>query len=239
MGEAPFGSRISSRPLCSRVAASTLRRQGPGRLQWAHCTGLQVCSTCRQSPRQPGRIVLLLLALLGMHRHTRPAACSIRPLLTVQRLAHCCRRAALQRHALPASCNEVAATSGRRGALLPTGLPEMSAVAEAAHEAATRQLERFRAEMAAESARMKAALEKQVYARQWTMTCVILKCCQIQFCSPVWLELLLASSSAPLHCHSSQGRVSSELQARLGHAAWTDAHDLLLCTLRRCSLPCG
>ena len=48
--------------------------------------------------------------------------------------------------------------------MLPTGLPEMGAAAEASHQAATRQLERFRAEMAAESARMKAALEKQVCA---------------------------------------------------------------------------
>ena len=61
MGEVPFGSRISSRHLCSRVGASTLRRWGLGRLQWALCMGLQVCFTCRQSPRQPGRIMSLLL----------------------------------------------------------------------------------------------------------------------------------------------------------------------------------
>ena len=57
MGELRCGSRTSSRRLCSRVGASTLGGQGLGRLQWAHCTGLQVCSICRQSPGQPGRII--------------------------------------------------------------------------------------------------------------------------------------------------------------------------------------
>ena len=50
----------------------------------------------------------------------------------------------------------------------------MGAVAEAAREAAARQLERFRAEMAAESARMQAALAKQVHTRRCTNPCMIL-----------------------------------------------------------------
>ena len=77
MGKVPFGSRISSRQLCSRVGASTLRRQGLGRLQWAHCTELQVCSTCRQSPRHHASPVAI---------STSCWACSARLLLTVQRL---------------------------------------------------------------------------------------------------------------------------------------------------------
>ena len=82
-GESPFGSRVSSRQLCTRVGGPTLRCQALGRLQWAHCTGLQVCFTCRQLPRQPDRIVLLLLTSQHSAGNTGPV---FRLLLKVESL---------------------------------------------------------------------------------------------------------------------------------------------------------